>query len=747
MKRRDFLKLGGLAASSTLLSACTVPRPRSYYVPYVEQPEDVLPGVDNWYATACGQCEAGCGIMARVIEGRAVKLEGNPAHPVNRGKLCAMGQSGLQVLYHPDRVRGPMRRKGDRGQASFEPIKWDDALSLLAQRLVPEVGKGTVTLVSRPLNGTLGLVLDRFARAAGGRGPVTLDIQGQETLVAGLRDRLGMDRPPHYDLANSRFLINFGADLFETWLSPVNYSLQYGHMRQGRPGIRGRMVHVEPRMSLTAGSADRWIPVPPGYEGMLALSLAHVLVTEQLAVPGFEAWGPALAAYAPEQVAATLEVSARTIRELARDFATSRPALAIAGGPALAHTNGVQTASAVHALNMLVGSVGVPGGLLASPPAPVRQLNAFAPGAFSEWTALIARMRAGRVQVLLVHQADPAYLLPKRMGFREALANVPFIVSFGSFVDDTTAHADLILPDHTYLESWGLVAGEPSPGVPVLTSRQPVVSPVFDTRPTPDVLISLGKALGGSLAAAMPWASYVDLVRSTWASVAPQQPALWSDVRQAGLWSGKAAGPGALRGKTSVPAVPAPTFTGSPQEFPFAFYPYVSPSLHDGRAANLPWQQELPDPMTAGVWSSWVELNPATALRLGVAEGDAVQVRSPHGTLEARVHLYPGLHPTVVAMPMGQGHRAYGRYAAGRGSNPMDVVAPTTVPGSGGLAWAATRVSLERTPDAPSFTKVERRPWPPEHHDSPNYVSLEDLVSKQWPWDDRAGGPHGGTSR
>ncbi|HEY9855362.1 MAG TPA: hypothetical protein V6D05_06465, partial [Stenomitos sp.] len=195
MKRRDFLKLGGLAASSTLLAGCVMPRPRSYYVPYVEQPEEMLPGVADWYATVCGQCEAGCGLMARVIEGRAVKLEGNPAHPVNRGKLCAMGQSGLQLLYNPDRVRGPMVRDGDRGKASFKPISWNDALSQLAQRLAPQVGKGTVAMVTRPLNGTLGLVLDRFARAVGGRAPVTLDIQGEETLIAGLRDRLGMDRP------------------------------------------------------------------------------------------------------------------------------------------------------------------------------------------------------------------------------------------------------------------------------------------------------------------------------------------------------------------------------------------------------------------------------------------------------------------------------------------------------------------------------------------------------------------------
>lgn len=746
MKRRDFLKLGGLAASSSLLAGCVMPRPRSYYVPYVEQPEEVLPGVGDWYASACGQCEAGCGLMARVIEGRAVKLEGNPAHPLNHGKLCAMGQSGLQTLYNPDRVRGPMQRKGERGQGAFTPMAWNDALSRLVEQLAPHVGKGTIAVATRPLSGTQGLVLDRFSRAVGGRAPITLDIQGTETLVAGLRDRLGMDRPPRYDFANSRFLLNFGADLFDTWLSPVNYSLQYGHMRQGRPGLRGRMVHVEPRMSATAGSADRWIPVPPGYEGIMALSLAQVIVAEGLAVPGFEGWAGTLAPYAPDRVAAKLGVPAETLRALAREFASSRPALAVAGGPALAHTNGVQTASAVHALNQLVGSVGTEGGLMPSPPTPVRDLNAFGPGAFSDWSALVDRMRAGQVKALLIHQADPVYLLPKSLGFQEALAKVPFVASFGSFIDDSTAFADLILPDHTFLESWGMVPSEPAPGMPVLTSQQPVVSPLYDTRPTPDVLLSIGKALGGPVAAALPWPSYIDLVRTTWSSVAPQDAALWSEVRQKGVWTGRAIAPAALRGRTTAPAVADPSFNGKAEEYPFAFYPYLSPSLHDGRGANLPWQQELPDLLTAGVWSSWVEINPETARKLGLSEGEAIEVRSPAGSLRARVHLFPGIHPEVLAMPMGQGHKAYGRYAAGRGSNPLDVVAPTLVPGSGALAWAATRVKLAKVSEAPSFTRVERRPWPPESHEAPGYISLEDLVRRQWPWDDHPGGPHGGTS-
>lgn len=736
MKRRDFLKLSSLTASTAVLGACAMPQPKETYVPYVEQPEDMIPGVSDWYATTCTMCAAHCGLTARVIDGRTVKLEGNPAHPVNQGKLCALGQSGLQVLYHPDRLRQPMKRTGDRGAGQFEPVTWDEALATLATRL--RQSSRNMAFMAMPLNGTLGLVIDRFTRAVSGRGPVTLDIQGRETLSAGLLASLGVDRVPYYDLANAACILNFGADLFGTWVSPVNHGLQFGQFRQGRPGFRGKLIHVEPRMSLTGAAADEWVPVPPGLEATLAYSIAQVILAQGLAAPGFEGWAPGLAPYAPERVAETLGLSAERIRQLARDIGSRKPALVVAGGPMAAQTNGASAVAAVHSLNQLLGSVGVPGGVSPAPVTPLRDLNALPPSRFREVRDLTARMKQGQVQALLVHGLDPVYLLPPALGFREALASVPFIASFSPFLDDTTAHADLILPDHSFLESWGLLVPEPNAEVPAASSLQPVVAPLHDTRPTADVLLSVGKALGPTEAGALPWPSYTALVKTTWETLSPE-PDFWTRVRREGVWRGpRPPSTGGLRRTGPLPALSEPQFAGDPEEFPFWFYPYVSQTLRDGRAANLPWQQELPDTLTTGVWSSWVELNPRTAARLGLEQGDAVEVASPRGTLRARVYLHPGLHPGVIAMPMGQGHESYGRYAAGRGSNPMAVVDPLEVSGTGALAWAATRVKLAKTTDAPSFTKIDKR-MSPEHGQPPGTVKMQELIDQRWPWD---GGDH-----
>ncbi len=738
MKRRDFLKLGSLTASTAVLGACAKPQPRETYVTYVEQPEDIIPGVSDWYATTCTMCAANCGLMARVVDARVVKLEGNPRHPVNQGKICALGQSGLQVLYNPDRVRQPMKRKGDRGKGDFEPISWDEALSTLATRL--QESAAASAFMAMPLNGTLGLVIDRFSRVVSGRGPVTFDIQGRETLAAGLKASLGGDRVPYYDLSNARYVLNFGADLFGSWVSPVNFGLQFGEFRQGREGMRGKLVHVESRMSITGAAADDWVPVPPGHEGILALAIAQSLITQGLAVTGYEASLAALEPYAPERVAERLGVSAERIQKLAREFGTRKPALAIAGGSMAAQTNGVSAIAAVHALNQLVGSVGIPGGVLASAVTPLREMNALPPGRFREVRELTSRMQQGRIQALLVHEIDPVYLLPEAMGFREALSQVPFIASFSPFIDDTAAYADLILPDHTFLESWGLLLPDPNVQVPAASSLQPVMAPLHDTRPVADVLLSIGQSLGSVEARTLPWPSYTALVKTTWETLSPE-PNFWTQVRQQGVWTGKQTQGAGLRPVGGLPAVPEAIFAGDATDFPYYFYPYVSMTLREGRAANLPWQQELPDTMITGVWSSWIEINPRTAAELGLGDRDAVELTSPRGTIRGRVYLNPGIHPQVLAMPMGQGHQAYGRYAAGRGANPLDIVEPLEVAGTGALAWAATRVRLAKVAEAPSFTRIDKRTRPEEGH-APGFVSMRDLIDQRWPWD---GSHQGGT--
>jgi anaerobic selenocysteine-containing dehydrogenase len=161
-----------------------------------------------------------------------------------------------------------------------------------------------------------------------------------------------------------------------------------------------------------------------------------------------------------------------------------------------------------------------------------------------------------------------------------------------------------------------------------------------------------------------------------------------------------------------------PVFDGEASQYPFHFLPYVSQQFGDGSAAHLPWLQEMPDPLTSAMWSSWVEINPQTAERLHIAQGDVVEISSAHGAVRAPAMIFPGIAPDVIAMPVGQGHENFTRYASGRGANPIAILGPATEAVTGALAWAATRVKIARAGDADGSLIMfagEMREHPHEH--------------------------------
>jgi len=713
LTRREFLKLAAGATAATGLA----PAVRSIVIePFVRPPEELLPGQATWYASTCRQCPAGCGIIVRTINGRAKKIEGNPLHPLNRGKLCARGQAGLQVLYNPDRLKNAVRQSGGRGSRQFEPLYWPEALDLLSDKIAALSSAERIAFLGGLMPSHVYRLATRLFETLGAAPPVIYDLQsaleGRSAASQLSQAFFGSPDLPVYDISQSDVVLSFGANLLETWMSPVAQSAAYGAMRQGGMGSRGLFVQFEPRLSATAASADEWIPVRPGAEGFVALALGRIIVEERLGHVGSHRTQAVLYQNVDvREMAAASDVPIETLHRLARAFADADRAVAIPGGYLAGQRNGFSSMLAVQALNLVVAQVGREGGVFLSNPGPTAALRQNLPvNTFDEVIDLIVRMKAGEIDLLLVHGANPMYELPAAAGFAEAITRVPFVVSFSPFVDETAVWADLILPDHTYLESWGYQVPSPGADRPVVSSQQPVVRPLYDTLAAADVLLGLAARLGGKPAEALPWedeASYLEetvgeLHGSSLGAYDARTPSgFWALWRQyGGWWSEKK-----IRREpelTEVVQTPLPIsdpqFEGDPEDYPFHLYPYSSIILSDGRGANLPWLQEAPDPMTTVQWGMWVELNPKTASALGVSDNDIVQVESPYGMLEAPVVIYPGIRPDVVAIPVGQGHQDYGRFAqAVNGSNPLVLVAPVTDPGTGALAWGATRVRLKPT--------------------------------------------------
>jgi anaerobic selenocysteine-containing dehydrogenase len=723
MDRRTFIKLTAVTGTSATLASCG--NPEHQLIRFVPD-EDLTPGIAEWKPSRCPVCSAGCGVIVRVMDGDAEvirdrqlgvmrmglakKLEGNPAHPISQGALCARGQAAIQLTYHPDRIANPLKRSGARGSGQFTAISWDDALAELLSHLdAVAANPRSLAFVTRGRNTARQDLIAQFLDRFGAPAPVVHDIFTDDVVRRANQLSFGHAQTPTFDLAHSRYVIGFGADFLGTWNSPVAQMASFGEMRQGRSGLRAKFVHCESRMTPTGACADEWVPVRPGTEGVLALGLAHVMLAAKLrpvdaagrAGALIEGWSAGLPAYAPADVEKLTGVDARRIERLAREFADGRPAVAIIGGAPLAHTNGLFQALAINALNALAGSVGETGGLSFMP-----QIDRGKAPDSRSLSALASDVLAGSqspVQALLIDDADPVFLAPAAWRMREALGKVPFIASFSGFLNDTSAMADLILPDHSFLESW--VEGRPESGaaVAVATVAPPAMRPLHDTRATADVLLEVSRRLMRPLN--FPWSSFEDMLKASFAPLAAKPDDaddLWSTARKQGGWWGMPPKPAAAA--TNAKDTSNPTalsraeaqFDGDAAQFPFHFLPFASPALLDGSIAHLPWLQELPDPTTSAMWSTWVEINPRTAERLGVHEGDVIEVASRVGTLRAPAVVSPGIAPDVVAMPVGQGHETFTRYASKRGANPIGILAPATEQTTGSLAWAATRVKITR---------------------------------------------------
>ncbi len=679
MKRRDFFRIVAASGAATAAGGCQ--GGVEHILPLVVPNEQIVPGVASWFATVCRECPAGCGVLARNREGRVVKLEGNPDHPVNTGALCVRGQAALQRLYHPDRFSGPQRRDG----AALQPATWEDALGLVASRIreLRAGGRGgAVALVTHLESGSLAALMDRWVQALGARPRVTYEPFGHEALRAASRQVFGRDAIPYYAFDQAEVVLSFGADFVETWLSNVNHARDFARMHGFRGGRAGTFIHVEPRQSITAANADEWIRNAPGTEGLLALAVLRSLVDQGLADRRF---AEAVAGVDVARVAEQSGVPAETIRHIAEVFGHARPGLAVGGGAAVTGTNATATLAAVHLLNAAVGAVGRT--VRFGPDSAYGQVTPFA-----DVARLVEAMRRGEIAVLLLGpDVDPAFTLPAGLNFAEAAGRVPLVVSFTNAPNETTRLAHLILPATHWLESWG----DYSPREGVLGLLQPTMAPVRDALPFGDALLRVARGVLGTEEGQgpLPWPTFEAYLRSRWEPLVGDR---WgAALQQGGVWRETPA--------ATVRARVAPVDPGPPalQGEGLTLLPYPSFRFYDGRSAGASWLHEAPDTMTQAVWDAFVEVPAETAARLGIAPGDLVRVTSPQGAIELPAYVSPTLHPSAVAIPVGHRYAPYhvGRYVSAPPTpmNPVALLGGAVDEASGGLAYLAVKVTLAPT--------------------------------------------------
>ncbi len=684
IKRRDFLKVLGVSGAGATVAGCGGEVEK--LLPYVVAPEEITPGVATWYATTCGGCAEGCGMWVRTREGRAVKIEGNPDHPISRGGVCSKGHATLQHLYNPDRYAGPMVREG----SVLRQGSWDEAERLLASR-IRNRGSGGVLFIHGHLGPTMRRLVDSFLSSVGGT-RVAYDAVANAPLREAVRIAYGLNQLPTYDIAASDLLLSFGNDFVDDGSVAGGRGLAQMSAADDAAHSKGAFIYLGPRLSTTGLNADEWFPIQPGSEAMVALGMASHIAGASPSGP----YANLLRTYGVADAAAASGIEEEAIRELADRFAAASAPLAMGPGAGSHHRNATAANLAVLILNSVAGAVGrtvsIGGG------------SASSSAAFTDIESAINRMAAGDFAVAMVHGVNPAYSLPVASGFQAAFDQVPYKVSFALAQDETAAMSDLVMPDRHFLESWGDV----SPRSGLMTLQQPVMQavPHFDSKQAGDALLAVSSHLGNDLGAS----TFYEYLRAPHAGMHADDPSgfeqMWRGHLRTAIMHDRGASQVTppLRAPDTALTFDVPTFDGS-EELTLLVHP--SPRFGGGEFSNSPWMQELPDPVSKITWHSWLEMNPATAEARGLREGDIVTVSSPHGSVDVPVWPYPGIREDAVALAMGQGHTDMGRWATGQGVNALDLLPATAEQPSGALVTWATTVSVESTGERRRMSSIE----------------------------------------
>jgi anaerobic selenocysteine-containing dehydrogenase len=560
MNRRDFIKYLGTVGALGTGSNWVVDRLWAM-VQDGQLGRDLAesPGLESWVNSICQLCPGGCGIKVRLVDGLPVKIKGNPVYPINRGGLCPVGHSGLQLLYNPDRIRYPMKRAGTPGSNQWEPVSWSEALRTIQNKLSQMRFSRHTQRLAFLDGGSRGLstmIFKQFLSTFGSPNYIRTDEWENRKVVYHFMQ--GSDNMPGFDLENTQFVLSFGADLLEAESSVVWFSRHLTAMRH-RPGQpRGRLVQIDPRQSITAVKSDKWIRIRSGTEGALALGIAYMIIQENLYdrefiekyTSGFEDWIDdtgnkhigfktlVLSDYYPEAVWRMTGISIEDIVMLARNFAENQPAVAICGKNVIRHPNGFFAQMAIHSLNALAGSFGRPGGIINREGLPLddwpvpyldetarkglrevridqsrTEFLPFAPNVPSNLATHILEDQPYPIELLFLYKSNPVFELAEQAKVKKALEKIPFVVSFSSFLDESSQFAHLILPDSLYLESWQVDFDVPYTYFDHLGVGQPVINPIGNTKSTGDFILELANAIGGTFNSSLPFRNYYSAIR------------------------------------------------------------------------------------------------------------------------------------------------------------------------------------------------------------------------------------------
>jgi molybdopterin-containing oxidoreductase family iron-sulfur binding subunit len=654
--RRDFLAMMGFTVAAAGLAGCRAPV--QHAIPLLVGTDQLVPGISNHYATTCRGCASSCSLLVKQRDGRPIKIEGNAESVIFGGGTCATGQATVLSLYDDERLRGPLWH----GQ----PVRWEEVDPQIIEGLkAAEDSKREIVLLS-------GTITSPSTRAIIGewrtRYPKFSHVEYDPISLSAMRaaneQSFGRAVVPHYAFDKARVIVGLEADFLGTWLSPVEFARQYALNRkpEGTPSLH---VQFESGMSVTGSNADLRVAVPPSQMASIAVALLRRIAHKSGmgAVPGED------------------PIDSKKLDVIAGELWKYRGESLVVSG-----VNDLHLQIVVNAINAALGNIGKTIDLAH----PSLQRG----GDDAAMAALVEKINRGEVHTLFMLGVNPAYDYHDQARFLSGLEKVPLAVSFSDRRDETSSHVHAICPDHHFLESWG----DAEPVDSHFSLAQPLIAPLFATRSAEESLLKW-------LDREQP--DYYAYLREFWQkSIFPRQQetrdfqSFWENSLQKGVVAvprvATAAAPGHngtwKAAVDSALAAIAKTQTAKAEDR-YELHLYESVALRDGRHANNPWLQELPDPVTKVTWGNYAAVAPALAAKLNLSDGDIIRLKTESQQLEIPVFIQPGQDKRTISIALGYGRQQVGRAGQNVGVDAYPLVHET----NRHRIFSATNVVLEKT--------------------------------------------------
>lgn len=669
--RRDFLKyLGFSTAAATIAASCEMPVKKA--IPYLQKPDNVIPGVANYFASTYVNGGDAISVVVKQRDGRPIKIEGNELSSITKGGTSAQAQASVLDLYDTTRLRHPLQKVGNE----FKEVSTFEAFDDMVSKAMSSIKGEEMVLLTATIHSpsTLQLINEFLVKYPGSR-HVQYDAVSYSGLLLANEACYGKKVLPVYQFDKAQTIVSLGADFLGTWLSPVEFSKQYATNRKvtGEKPSLSRHFHFESMLSLTGSNADDRYTHKPSETGAVALAL--------LAKLGGAVSAPAIA---DAHVKAGIDKAAEALLK------TKGASLVVCG------SNDVNIQLVVNAINELIGANGTTINRAAN--------SNYRKGIDAEFVSLSADIQAGKVKALMVYDCNPVYSYAEGKKLGEAIAKLPVSISFNGTLDETTEQCKYVIPSHHWLESWG--DAEPRSGYVSLI--QPIINPLFKTRPFQTSLLHW---MGTTSTTTDAYETYLKNYWSTRLGSAD----VWDKALQDGVIESASIVAGATYNNSKLAEAAAAIQSTKGAETEVVFYQKVS--VGNGSQANNPWLQELPDPISKVTWDNYAMMSPALAKQIiGIdivnnqrqadayevtPEKPVVKITANGKSIELPVLILPGLNNATIAVALGYGRASadetlsldrVGKSATGAGKNAYPLVGIS----GNGFSYTAT-ASVEKT--------------------------------------------------